>query len=84
MLGEELRDGRQGPSVDLLAALVDLVLLLGLPELVDPAQAVVGGEDLGRQARQQPLQGEPVVDRGNSTSRSTSSMRKISGNIRLA
>ena len=62
VLGEELRDGWQRPSVDLLTALVDLVLLLALPELIDPAQAIVGGENLGRQARQQLFQGQPLVD----------------------
>ena len=57
VLGEELRDRWQGPSVDLLTALVDLVLPLALPELIDPTQAIVGGENLGRQARQQLLKG---------------------------
>ena len=47
--------------VDLVAALVDLVLLLRLPELVDPAEAVVGREDVARQAREQLLQREPVL-----------------------
>ena len=63
MLGEKLGDGGERPPVDLLAALVDLVLLLALPELVDPPERVVGGEDRDGQARQQLLQREPVVDR---------------------
>ena len=46
MLGEKLGDGGERSAVDLLPALVDFLFLLGLPELVDPAQAVVGGEDL--------------------------------------
>ncbi|MPM04009.1 hypothetical protein SDC9_50276 [bioreactor metagenome] len=55
-LGEELGDGGQFPRPDLDLGRVDLVLLLGLPELVDPAQAVGGGEYFGREAGQKALQ----------------------------
>src|SRR5712692_10191389 len=43
-LGEKLRDGRERAAVDLFAALINLLLLLGLPELVDPAETVVSDE----------------------------------------
>jgi hypothetical protein len=41
-LGEQLGDGGQLVGADLHFRRVDLVLALGLPELVDPAQAVAG------------------------------------------
>src|SRR5262249_39624242 len=44
VFGKQLCHGREGMPVDLLLAPVDLVLLLGLPELVDPAEAVVSQE----------------------------------------
>jgi len=40
---------------------VDLVLFLALPELVDPPQGIGGGEDLRRQRRQQAFQLDPVL-----------------------
>ena len=55
-LGEELGDGRQLVGANLHLRGVDFVLSLGLPELVDPAQAVAGLEHLGRQRSQQALQ----------------------------
>ena len=61
VLGEQLRHRGQGPPVDLVAALVDLVLLLGLPELVHPSQAVVGDEGPLRQAGEQFLQLQPLL-----------------------
>jgi hypothetical protein len=56
MLGEKLGDGRKGGPADLLAAFVNLVLLLALPELINPAQPIVGGKDGGRQPGQDFLQ----------------------------
>ena len=55
-LGEELGDGGQLPRTDLDLGGVDLVLLLGLPELIDPAKAVGGGEDRKLQVGHQALQ----------------------------
>jgi len=55
-LGEELRDGADAVAADLLLALVDLVLPLRLPVLVDPAQGVTRGKDLRGQATHQALQ----------------------------
>ena len=55
VLGEELRDRRQLVGADLHLGLVDLVLLVRLPELVDPAEAVVGLEHRLRQTLQQVL-----------------------------
>ena len=60
MLGEQLRDGGQGLARDLVAGGVDLIFALRLPELIDPAQAVLGGEDLDRQLGDQLLQ-RPLV-----------------------
>ena len=56
VLGEELRDRRQLVGADLRLGLVDLVLLVRLPELIDPAEAVVGLEHRARQTLQQVLQ----------------------------
>lgn len=55
-LGEELGDGRQLPCADLDLGGVHLILLLGLPELIDPAKAVGGGEDFQRQVGHQAFQ----------------------------
>src|SRR5208337_3204629 len=60
-LGEELRYRGKRSPIDLMTALVDVVLFLALPELIDPTQAIVGGENLGRQARQQLFEGKAVV-----------------------
>ena len=60
MLGEQLRDGGQGLARDLVAGGVDLIFALRLPELIDPPQAVLGGEDLDRQLGDQLLQ-RPLV-----------------------
>ena len=52
VLGEELGHRRQVGAADLVAGLVDLLLALGLPELVDPAEGVVGRNSAaGRAAR---------------------------------
>jgi hypothetical protein len=48
--GEELGDGGQLVRTDFDFGGVDLVLALGLPELIDPAQAVAGLEYLGGKA----------------------------------
>ena len=40
-------------GADLDAGAVDLLFAVGLPELIDPAQAVIGGEDGGGQGLQQ-------------------------------
>ena len=56
MLGKELGHGGQFPCADLDLGGVDLVLLLGLPELIDPAEAVGGGEHVQRQVSHQALQ----------------------------
>lgn len=63
MLGEELGHRREVGAADLATGLVDLLLPLGLPELVDPAQGVVGGEHLGRQLGEDPLEPRPVLRR---------------------
>ena len=62
-LGEELRHRRDLVRADLDLGAVDLILLLALPELVDPPQRVGGGEDRLRQRRQQLLQLEHVLGR---------------------
>ena len=46
MFSEQLRDGGQLVGADLVARLVDLLLALGLPELIHPAQAIIRGEDV--------------------------------------
>ena len=61
VFGEQLRHRGQGSTVDLLAALVDLILPLGLPELVDPAQAVVGQERFLSAACEQLFQSEAML-----------------------
>ena len=61
VLGEELGDGGQLPGADLDAGLVDLVFALGLPELVGPAQGVVGAEGLGGQFVEQAAELDLVV-----------------------
>ena len=55
VLGEELCDSRQFVCADLDLRLVDLVFLVRLPELVDPAEAVIRLEDRLRQTLQQVL-----------------------------
>src|ERR1019366_3723101 len=50
VFGEQLRDSGQFIGADFLARSVDLILPLRLPELIAPAEAVVGGEHLHRQA----------------------------------
>ena len=61
VLGEELGHRRQVGPADLVAPLVDLVLALALPELVDPAEGVVRGEQLGRQALEDGLEAAAVL-----------------------
>jgi len=56
VLGEELRHRRQFGRPDLAPALVDPFFLLTLPELIDPAEGVVGREDRGGQRAQDALQ----------------------------
>ena len=56
VLGEQLRDGRQLIGADLVLRLVDRFLLVGLPELIDPAEAVGGDKHLARQLVQHVLQ----------------------------
>ena len=46
MLGEQLRDSGQLVGADLVARFIDLLLMLGLPELIDPAQAIISSEDV--------------------------------------
>lgn len=53
VLGEQLGDRRQLVGADLHLGLVDLFLLVRLPELVDPSQAVVGFEHGLRQIFEQ-------------------------------
>ena len=60
-LGEELRHRGDFVRPDLHLGAVDLILLLALPELVDPPQRVGRGEDRRRQRRQQLLQLEHVL-----------------------
>ncbi len=60
VFGEQLRHGRQRAAVDLVAALVHLFLPARLPELVDPAQAIVGQERFAGQAGQQLFRGQPL------------------------
>ena len=84
VLGEELGDRRQLVGADLHLGLVDLVLLVRLPELVDPAEAVVGLEYgfVGK-----PLSRSSISDRvsgGSAISSTGSSLRKICGSIRSA
>ena len=84
VLGEELRDGRQLVGADLHLGLVDLVLLVRLPELVDPAEAVIG---LEHRASAAPSAGPPSRTAFPAAARSAStgsSLRKICGSIRSA
>ena len=46
-LGEQLGHRRQFVRADFHLRSVDLILPFRLPELIDPTQAVAGGEDLG-------------------------------------
>ena len=83
VLGEELGHRRDVGAADLALGGVDLLLLLRLPELVDPAERVVGGEHLAREAGEDLLQRvlalrrEPQLQHG-------SSRRKIPGSIAAA
>ena len=59
VLGEELRHRAEVGAADLALGGVDLVLLLTLPVLVDPAEAIVRGEDLPRERFHDRLEREP-------------------------
>ena len=61
VLGEQLGHRPEVRAADLALRGVDLVLLVLLPELVDPAQRVVGSERLCRDARRgsAPVRGAP-------------------------
>ena len=61
VLCEELGDGGEFAGADLDPGSVDLVLALGLPELVGPAERVVGAEGLGGHLLEQPSQLDLVV-----------------------
>ena len=56
VLGEELRHRRQFVGADLALGGVDGVLLLALPELINPPEAVVGNEDVARKPFENRLQ----------------------------
>lgn len=56
VLGEQLRHRAEVGPADLALAEVDLVLLLRLPELIAPAQSVVGCEHVRRQIPNELLQ----------------------------
>ncbi|KAF5036756.1 hypothetical protein DSECCO2_571790 [anaerobic digester metagenome] len=60
-LGEELRHGANVCPLNLPPRLVDLLLLFGLPELVRPAERVLGTEGLRWESLKDPLQGCPVL-----------------------
>jgi len=60
-LGEELSDRRQLLGTDLRLRLVDLLLPLRLPELVDPAERVRCTEDLRGKSREKLLELHPVL-----------------------
>ena len=62
ILGEELGDGREFVGTDLFAGLVDLVLPLGLPELVGPAEGIVGAKCLRRKGCEELAQLDLVVE----------------------
>ena len=57
VLGEELGDGGERVGVDLVAGFVDGVFFVRAPELIDPAEGVVGLEDGGGQLGDEPPQG---------------------------
>ena len=63
VLGEQLGDRAEVGAADLALGGVDLVLLVLLPELVHPAERVVGGEDLRRQAGEDLLEREATFRR---------------------
>jgi hypothetical protein len=63
VLGEELGHGGQLVGADLDTVSLHGVLPLGLPELVGPAERVVGGEDGGRERREELLQRQPGFGR---------------------
>ncbi len=63
VFGEELGHRWQVVAGDLLASRVDFVLALRLPELVDPAQRVGGGEERRIHPAQNPRKILPVLGR---------------------
>ena len=63
VLGEQLGHRPQVGAADLALGGVDLVLLVLLPELVDPPQRVVGREHLDRQTVEDLLQRVPTLGR---------------------
>ena len=63
VLGEELRHRAEVGAADLALGGVHLVLLLALPVLVDPAKAIVRGEDLLRERFHDRLEREPRLRR---------------------
>ena len=83
-LGEELGYGWQLPRADLDLGCVDLVLLLGLPELIDPAEAVGGGEYVQWQVAHQALQFLLATPAAGPVGRPGESSRKIWGSMRVA
>ena len=60
-LSEELGDRGQFVRSDLDLGAVDLLLLLGLPELIDPPERVRGRKHLGRQPLDQAFELQPVL-----------------------
>ena len=65
VLGEELRHRAEVGAADLALGGIHLVFLLALPVLVDPAEAIVRGEDLLRERFHDRLEREPRL-RGES------------------
>src|SRR4051794_10309063 len=62
-LGEELCNGREVSAADLPPAVVDLLFLLALPVLIDPAERVVCDEDLAGEAAEDCLKRLPALRR---------------------
>ena len=60
-LGEELRHRGDFVRPDLHLQAIDLILLLALPELIDPPQRIRRGEDRRRQRSQESLQLEHML-----------------------
>ncbi len=82
VLGEELGHRGEVGAADLALGGVDLLLLLGLPELVDPAEGVVGGEELRREVARGCARA-PGGPRGRSGAGAAgSSGRKMPGSMR--
>src|SRR3989442_6256599 len=63
VLSKQLCDGWQSLARDLVAGGVNLIFALRLPELIDPAQAVLSGKDLDRQIGDEFLQRPFVLRR---------------------